>query len=149
MQRRICDAALFKIKSMIMNKNPKPHISVTAALIFRDGNILITKRPAGYHLAGLWEFPGGKQEPGESLEECLEREIKEELDIEIHADRFFSTVRHEYEKKIVSLHVFECVHLSGEPKAIECQEFKWVKPEDLLLYEFPPPDLEIIKMLVS
>jgi mutator protein MutT len=134
---------------MIMNKNSKPHINVTAALIFRNGNILITKRLPGYHLAGLWEFPGGKQEPYESLEECMEREIREELDIKIRADRLFSTVKHEYEKKVVSLHVFECVHLSGEPKAIECQEFKWVKPEDLRLYEFPPPDLEIIELLTS
>jgi mutator protein MutT len=130
-------------------RNSKPHINVTAALIFQDGNILITKRPPGYHLAGMWEFPGGKQEPDESLEECLEREIKEELDIEISADRLYSTVKHEYEKKIVSLHVFECTFLSGVPKAIECQEIKWVRPEALHLYEFPPPDQEIIELLVS
>jgi mutator protein MutT len=128
---------------------PKPHINVTAALIFQDGNILITKRPPGYHLAGMWEFPGGKQEPDESLEDCLEREIKEELDIEIRADRLFSTVRHEYEKKIVSLYFFECRHLSGDPKPVEFQEIKWVKPEDLNLYEFPPPDQEIIELLAS
>lgn len=128
-------------------ESKKPHINVSAALIFQNGNILITKRLPGYHLAGLWEFPGGKQEPDESLEECLERELKEELDIEVRAEKLISTVRHEYEKKIVSLHVFECSHLSGDPKPIECQEFKWVKPEDLQLYEFPPPDLEIIELL--
>jgi mutator protein MutT len=130
-------------------ESKKSHINVSAALIFQNGNILITKRLPGYHLAGLWEFPGGKQEPGESLEECLEREIKEELDIEIRAEKLISTVRHEYEKKIVSLHVFECRLISGVPRAIECQEFKWVKPEDLRLYEFPPPDKEIIELLTS
>jgi 8-oxo-dGTP diphosphatase len=132
-----------------MINTPKPHINVTAALIFQDGRILITKRPPGYHLAGLWEFPGGKQEIDESLEECLVREIKEELDIEILAGRLFSTVRHEYEKKIVTLHFFECIHLTGYPKAIESQEIKWVKPEDLRLYEFPPPDQAIIELLIS
>jgi 8-oxo-dGTP diphosphatase len=132
-----------------MNKSPKPHINVTAAIISRDGLILITKRLPGYHLAGLWEFPGGKQEPGESLEECLKREIQEELDIKIHVEKLFKTVRHEYEKKIVSLHVFECSFISGEPKAIECQEFKWVKPETLNQYEFPPPDVEIIELLIK
>jgi len=132
-----------------MKETPKPHINVTAGLIFQDGRILIASRPPGYHLAGMWEFPGGKQEPDESLEECLEREIKEELDIEIRADRLFSTVRHEYEKKIVSLHVFECAYLKGDPKALEGQDIKWVRPDDLRLYEFPPPDQEVIELLMS
>jgi mutator protein MutT len=130
-------------------KSRKPHINVSAALIFQNGSILITKRLPGYHLAGLWEFPGGKQEPDESLEECLEREIKEELDIQVRAEKLISTVRHEYEKKIVSLHFFSCTLISGVPSAIECQEFKWVKPEELRLYEFPPPDKEIIELLTS
>jgi mutator protein MutT len=132
-----------------MNESNKPHINVAAALIFHDGSILITKRLPGYHLAGMWEFPGGKQEPGESLEHCLKREIKEELDIEIHVGKLFKTIHHEYEKKIVSLHVFECTYLGGEPKAVECEEFKWVKPTDLRQYKFPPPDLEIIELLIE
>jgi mutator protein MutT len=131
-----------------MNK-PKPHINVTAGLIFKQGEILIAKRPSGYHLAGLWEFPGGKQEPDETLEECLEREIMEELDIEVKADRLFRTVIHEYEKKIVSLHVFECTHLRGDPKGLDGQEIKWVKPSELRQYKFPPPDLEVIELLMT
>ena len=127
----------------------KPHINVTAGLIFRGGEILITKRPPGYHLAGLWEFPGGKQEPDETLEECLVREIKEELDIEISADRLFMTVYHEYEKKIVSLHVFECTHIKGDPRGVEGQEIRWVQPLTLAQYEFPPPDQEVIERLIS
>lgn len=131
------------------NSETKPHINVTAGLILKDGNILIAKRPPGYHLAGLWEFPGGKQENGESLEECLEREIREELDIDIRADGLLKTVVHEYEKKIVSLHVFECTHLKGEPKSLDGQEIKWVKPSELRRFEFPPPDREVIKLLMS
>lgn len=133
------------------NKNQaiKPHINVTAGLIFKDGRILIAERPQGYHLAGLWEFPGGKQEPDETLEECLEREIKEELGIEIKAERPFTTVSHEYEKKIVCLHVFECRHISGSPTGLDGQNIKWIKPSELIQYEFPPPDQEVIKILMS
>jgi mutator protein MutT len=127
----------------------KPHMHVTAGLIFKDGRILIARRPHGYHLAGLWEFPGGKQEPDETLEECLEREIKEELDIEISANRLFRTVVHEYEKKIVSLHVFECTLVRGEPKGLDGQEFRWVRSSELRAYEFPPPDQEVIELLLS
>lgn len=127
----------------------KPHINVTAGLIFKNGRILIAKRPPGYHLSGLWEFPGGKQEPHETLEECLEREIKEELDIDTKAQKHFVTVNHEYEKKIVSLHVFECVHVGGIPRGLEGQDVKWVEPSELRQYEFPPPDQEVIKLLMS
>ena len=126
----------------------KPHIHVTAGLILKDGSMLIARRPQGYHLAGLWEFPGGKQEPDETLEECLEREIREELDIEVKADRLFRTVVHEYEKKIVSLHVFECIFLGGDPKGLDGQEVKWIMPSELRDYEFPPPDQEVIELLM-
>lgn len=132
-----------------MINKPKPHIHVTAGLIYKDGDILIAKRPPGYHLAGLWEFPGGKQEPDETLEECLEREIKEELDIAIRVDRLLITVRHEYEKKIISLHAFECTHMQGDPKGLDGQEIKWIKTSDLQQYEFPPPDEEVIRLLNS
>ena len=127
----------------------KPHIHVTAGLIFQNGSILIARRPQGYHLAGLWEFPGGKQEPDETLEECLEREIREELDIEVKADKLFVTVVHEYEKKIVSLHVFECTYLRGDPKGLDGQEVKWIMPSELREYKFPPPDQEVIELLMS
>lgn len=132
-----------------MINNHKPHINVTAGLISHGENILIARRPHGYHLAGLWEFPGGKQEPDETLEECLEREIKEELDIEIIAKRRLMTVRHEYEKKIVSLHVFECAHIKGTPRGLDGQEIKWVKPSELRKYNFPPPDNKVIELLMS
>jgi 8-oxo-dGTP diphosphatase len=132
-----------------MTDTGKRHMDVTAGIISRDGYILIARRPPGYHLAGLWEFPGGKQEQDETLEECLEREIKEELDIEIRVERLFMTVRHEYEKKIVSLHVFECACLKGDPKGLEGQEIKWVRPPELKEFEFPPPDQEVIERLIS
>ena len=108
---------------------------------------MITRRPAGRHLAGFWEFPGGKQESNESLEGCLEREIKEELGIEIKAESRFLSVQYEYETKRITLHVFQCTDLKGQPEALEGQETRWVLPKDLSLYDFPPPDFEIIGAL--
>ncbi|UCF57119.1 MAG: 8-oxo-dGTP diphosphatase MutT [Deltaproteobacteria bacterium] len=131
---------------MVVRSN-KPHYHVTAGLLWRDGSVLITKRPEGSHLAGFWEFPGGKQESGETLEECLEREIKEELGIDVRAQNLLFTAEHEYESRIVSLYLFLCTHLGGELEPLECDEIRWVHPEDLTQYRFPPPDLKIIQFL--
>lgn len=127
----------------------KPDINVAAGLIFRKGKILICKRPEGSHLAGYWEFPGGKQEKGETLEECLSREIKEELGIEIDAEKQMITVQHEYEIKQVTLHFFRCRTLKGTPRAREGQEIRWVDQEDLSKYRFPPPDLRVIEIITA
>ena len=127
--------------------SPKPHLQVAAALIWRDGKLLITSRPKGRHLAGFWEFPGGEQEEGETLRSCLEREIKEELGIEIKAGKRLLSIQHEYETKCITLHVFHCSGLKGRPAAQEGQEAKWVRPDELPNYKFPPPDLKVIDML--
>lgn len=108
---------------------------------------MITRRPPGSHLAGFWEFPGGKQEKDESLEGCLEREIREELGVEIRVDKLFLTVHYEYETKKITLHVFHCKDLKGQPLALEGQETRWITPGDLSDFTFPPPDLEIIEAL--
>jgi mutator protein MutT len=129
-------------------KDPKPHFQVAAALIWREGKLLITSRPEGRHLAGFWEFPGGKQEEDETLQRCLEREIKEELGIEIRADERLLSIQHEYEAKRITLHVFHCRDLKGRPLAREGQEARWVLPEDLPNYRFPPPDLKVVDILL-
>lgn len=125
----------------------KKIIQVAAGLIKKDYRYLITKRPAGVHLAGYWEFPGGKREPGESLEECLQRELKEELGIDIALGSPFYIIRHEYPEKLVELHFFSCTLQSGEPQTLGCEEWRWVPPEALANYEFPPADRPIIDML--
>jgi mutator protein MutT len=129
------------------NNASKPHIHVTAGLIAKDGKLLITKRPPGGDLVGFWEFPGGKQEQDETLARCLEREILEEVGIKIRADEAFLTVLHEYETKVVSLHVFHCTLLEGDPQTIECQDFRWVRPSEFCQFEFPPPDIRVIEAL--
>ena len=128
-------------------KNNKPHFHVTAGLLWQNGKVLITKRPVGSHLAGYWEFPGGKQEVGETLEDCLEREIKEELGVDVRAGKRLLTVDHEYENRIISLYLFHCTHLNGELEPLGCEEIRWARPEDLTQYRFPPPDEEIIQRI--
>ena len=127
--------------------NKKPHFHVTAGLIWQDGRLLITKRPEGSHLAGFWEFPGGKQESDETLKRCLRREIKEELGLDIRANELLLTVQHEYETKLITLHIFDCTSLKGTPQALERQDMKWVDPNDLQQYTFPPPDQKIIEFI--
>ena len=108
---------------------------------------MITRRPEGVHLEGFWEFPGGKQEEGESLRECLEREIREELGLRIKAARALMTVDHDYGFKSISLHIFKCEHLSGEPMALQCQEVRWEDPSRLGELDFPPPDRKVVEYL--
>ena len=124
-----------------------PHFHVTAGLVWKDGKLLITRRPEGSHLAGYWEFPGGKQELGESLEACLEREIQEELGLEVKAVKHLLQIDHDYETKSITLHLFLCDWLSGDPTPIGCDEIRWVKPEELANYQLPPPDVQLLPLI--
>jgi mutator protein MutT len=122
-------------------------IEVVAAIVRRDGYILITQRPDDVHLARLWEFPGGKVEAGESLEAALEREIREEVGIEIRVEREFFAVEHDYPDKSVRLHFFNCSILEGEALPRGVADLRWVKPEELANYVFPPADGRLIEKL--
>jgi len=108
---------------------------------------LIARRGPGVHLAGFWEFPGGKREANETLETCLRRELSEELGIQIDVPIPFQVVRHEYAEKIVELHFFHCRIEAGQATAIDCAEIRWVWPHELGDFEFPPADRPIIEAL--
>jgi mutator protein MutT len=125
-----------------------PTVVVTAAVIERENGFLLTRRLRGTHLAGTWEFPGGKCETGESLEACLARELREELDVEstIGAERL--TVRHPYPERIIELHFFECT-ISGTPRAMLGQEMRWVQRAQLRDLPFPEADAALIDELVG
>jgi mutator protein MutT len=125
----------------------KPHFHVVAGLVWKDGKLLITRRPQGSHLAGYWEFPGGKQEPGESLEACLEREFREELAMEVRAVKHLLQIDHAYETKSITLHLFQCDWLSGAPTPIGCDDLRWVKAEELAGVQLPPPDLQFLPLI--
>lgn len=121
-------------------------IEVVAAVIERDGKILIARRPAGSHLAGLWEFPGGKPAPGESHADALRREIQEELGAIVLVDEEIETVEWTYPERCVRLVFFRC-HVQGEPRPLEGQEIAWVAPADLPRYDFPPADATLVARL--
>jgi mutator protein MutT len=121
-------------------------IVVTAAVVERNGRLLVTRRPKGTHLEGLWEFPGGKCEPGESLVECLRRELIEELGTDaLVGDEIFST-RHDYPERSVVLHFFAC-SLIDEPKPLIGQEILWARRDELHSLKFPPADDQLIDLL--
>ena len=127
----------------------KPWIQVAAALIENEGRYLITRRNEGVHLGGLWEFPGGKCEAGESFESCVQRELLEELGIEITQPQFYMTLHHEYPEKTVELKFFSCSIHRGEPNPLGCAEFCWVRAAELTHFEFPPADMPVLSRLVS
>jgi mutator protein MutT len=122
-------------------------VRVTAGIIRKGPMILIARRPPGKHLEGLWEFPGGKQEPGETLQECVAREIREELAIVVEPVSLIMTAAHEYPEKRVVLYFFDCRWLSGIPRPTQGQELRWVAPSELETLEFPPPDRVVVDRL--
>jgi 8-oxo-dGTP diphosphatase len=124
---------------------------VAAAMIDGDGRILIAQRPAHKSLGGLWEFPGGKVEPGESCEAALARELEEELAVQIEADALdpYAFASHAYEDFNLLMPLYVLRRWQGEPQALEAQALAWVKPEDLLNYAMPPADLPLVEKLIA
>ncbi|TKA96311.1 8-oxo-dGTP diphosphatase MutT [Cereibacter changlensis] len=119
------------------------------ALIDRDGRILLAQRPEGKSLAGLWEFPGGKVEPGETPEAALIRELKEELGIDTKASCLapLTFASHSYDDFHLMMPLFACRRWEGIPEARECQTLAWVMPNRLRDYPMPPADLPLIPIL--
>ncbi|NJN38448.1 MAG: A/G-specific adenine glycosylase [Acaryochloridaceae cyanobacterium CSU_3_4] len=129
---------------------PLPHKQIGVAVIWNDqGQILIDKRPEEGLLGGLWEFPGGKVEAQESIPECIQREIQEELGISIDVGNHLITVNHAYTHFKVTLTVHHCRYLQGEPQAIECDEIRWITLDELDQYPFPKANQDIIAALRS
>ncbi|MHB1308483.1 MAG: 8-oxo-dGTP diphosphatase MutT [Limisphaerales bacterium] len=124
-------------------------IEVAAGLVFRHGRLLLTQRRTGDHLGGLWEFPGGKREPGEDFPACLRRELREELGIGVEVGPCLERVRHEYPDKAVYLEFFRCRLIEGEPQALGCQAIAWVTPQELSRYEFPAADARLLDRLTT
>jgi len=132
-----------------LNSNPSNCviIDVAAGLVFRDGKLLITQRRPHDHLGNLWEFPGGKKEANETFEFCLQRELKEELGIDVEAGELFDVVTHVYAEKTVCLKFLRCHWRRHEPQALGCQAFAWVEREQLDQYKFPAADAQLLQRL--
>lgn len=124
-------------------------INVAAGLVFRGSRLLITQRPPDSHLGGLWEFPGGKREGGESFEQCLRRELTEELGIEVQVHELVEALVHHYPERSVHLKFFRCRWLRHEPRALLCHDWKWIGPEQLADYPFPGADARLLDKVRS
>jgi mutator protein MutT len=126
-----------------------PAIEVAAGLVFRQGKLLITQRPEGGHLAGLWEFPGGKRESGETFEACLVRELREELGIAVGVGELVEDLTHVYPEKTVRLRFYRCTLKEREPQPLGCPAFAWVGPDQLKDHSFPAADGRLLERLRS
>lgn len=122
-------------------------IEVAAGLVFRQGKVLITQRYAGAHQGGLWEFPGGKRDPHESFEDCLTRELREELGIDVEVHEAVETIEHAYADRTVRLKFFRCTWRQNEPQALGCPDFHWITRKELDDYAFPAADARLLRKL--
>jgi A/G-specific adenine glycosylase len=129
-------------------KAATPHYDVAAGIVYnQNGQFLIAQRPNDGLLGGLWEFPGGKQEAGETLAECVQRELREELAIEVEVGDLLTTVRHAFTHFKITLAAFECRHISDTPQAIGCQAWRWVTLAEVDQFAFGKADLQVIRAL--
>jgi 8-oxo-dGTP diphosphatase len=133
---------------MNQNIDNLPHKIIGVAVIWNgQKQVLIDRRLPKGDMAGLWEFPGGKVEAGETIEDCVQREVKEELGIEIKVGKHLVTIDHTYPNFRVTLTVHHCCYLVGIPQTIECEEIRWVNLEELDNFEFPAANQQIIQAL--
>jgi A/G-specific adenine glycosylase len=134
---------------VVEQRPPVPHYVVAAAVIRKDGRVLIARRPEQGLLGGMWEFPGGKQEPGEDLPACLEREIREELGVSIRVGDGLGVFKHAYTHFKVTLHAFECRLVDGEPRALQVADLRWVDPAELEGFPMGKIDRQIARRLAG
>lgn len=128
-----------------------PRLIVAAALVDVDGRILVSERPAGKHLAGTWEFPGGKMEPGETPEAALIRELQEELGIDTEASCLAPAAfaSHAYESQHIVLLLYVCRKWTGQPRGNDGQELRWERIQDLFSLDMPPADRPLVGLLAA
>ena len=125
----------------------RPHFDIAVGVVWRGDEILIAKRPEDGLLGGLWEFPGGKAQPGEPLEAAVIREVNEELGVDVEAGAKIAAVDHAYSHFAITLHAFHCRYTTGTPQPLGCQEFAWVRPAELHRYAFPAANRRVLELM--
>ena len=135
---------------MLQKEQFQPHKKIGVGVIYdQAGKILIDRRKAEGEMGGLWEFPGGKIEQNETVKDCIKREIKEEIGIEVLVKNCLTVIEHQYSQFQVTLFVHDCQYIKGTPQTIECDEIRWVNLSELDRYTFPEANYEIINLLKS
>jgi len=124
-------------------------VDVAIGIVLDWGQILICQRPDHVSLPGLWEFPGGKRHADETMPECLARELREELAIEVRPVEALSPIEHDYPFARVRLYPFLCTLTSGQPRALGCQRFEWIDPSRLPEFPFPPANAPLVCVLME
>lgn len=150
--RTTCKARGLGLQNFLPVKAKKakvPHVAIGAGVVWKRDRLLISQRPLKGLLGGLWEFPGGKLEPGETLERCVQREIKEELGIDVAVGKEIAAIDHAYSHFKITLHVFDCRYVQGITRAIGVKDFRWVKPSDLKRFAFPAANQPVIEALTG
>lgn len=127
----------------------KKQINVVGAVIVKDKKILAAKRGSEMSLPGLWEFPGGKIEPGETPEQALQRELQEELLCSADIGEHIETTAHEYDFGIVTLSTYYATLEAGRPQLTEHAEIRWIPPADLLTVEWAPADIPAVERIMQ
>ena len=131
------------------NLKERPVIHVTAALLIHNGKVFAAKRSSGRHLAGYWEFPGGKIEANETASECLKRELAEELNLSTEIGSFFMKTTHDYGDKKVVLHVYQIASFMGELQLVDHDEYRWLSLTDCTPLKWAPADIPIVNRLAT
>jgi len=124
-------------------------VRVVAGVVVDGGRVLLTRRRPGTHLEGLWEFPGGKVEAGESDAAALVRELREEIGVTVRVDEVFEFVTHAYPERTVALCFYRCRIVEGTPEALDVADVAWVALEDLPGYPLPPADAPLVDRLLA
>ena len=127
----------------------RPHKRIAAGVIWRGGRVLIARRPENGLLGGLWEFPGGKVEDGESLEDAVVREVREELGVDVEPAGEIAAVDHAYSHFSITLHAYRCRYVSGTPRALGCDAFTWATPAELADFAFPAANKRIVEWIIG
>jgi mutator protein MutT len=124
-------------------------VNVAIALVWRDGRLLVTKRPKAAHLGGFWEFPGGKLTPGETAEVCVVREVQEETRVSVAPRSRREPIVWQYPDRIVTLQPVTCDWLAGDGECVEVEELSWCLPLELGTLPFPPANAELVARLIA